>query len=161
MTEEILLGTSEKISGCERGEEESPERGCDNRPARRRAPRNSLQLTASASNAPTDNPPPATEAKPRQEDFFPVPFRLSPERPELPKAPEKGASPLLPLRFRPRWEEEEEWVVVACCCDCETTSETPLRSAEEADEDTALDGPAEDFRGNLRGMQRPLNKRVV
>ena len=64
---------------------------------------------------------------------------------------EKGALPLLPLFFRPRWEEEEEGLVEACCCDPGTTGETLPRSAEEGRR----------FPRNLRGMQRLLNKRVV
>ena len=101
--EEILPDKSEMISGCERGEEETPGRGCGIRPAGQIAPRNLLQLSASASNVPTDNPPPATEARPRQEDFFP--------------AAKMGALLLRPLRFRPCWVEEEEGAVEACCCD--------------------------------------------
>ena len=100
VTEEILPGTSVTISGCERGEEESPGRGCDTCPARRIAPRNLLQLTASTSNVPTDYPPLATETRPHQEDFFPAPFRVPPERPEPPEASGKGritfVTPLLP-----------------------------------------------------------------
>ena len=136
VTDEILPGMSETISGCERGEE-SPGRGCDTRPARQRAPRNLLQSSASASNAPSDNPPPAAEARPRQEDFFPAPFRLPSKRLEPPEAPEKGALPLLSLFFRPRWEEEGEGLVEAYCCDHGTTGETPPGSAEEADDDSA------------------------
>ena len=45
------------------------------------------------------------------------------------RAPKKGALPLVPLLFRPRWEEEG--VVEACCCDREITGETPPRSAVE------------------------------
>ena len=145
---EILPDMSEMISGCERGEE-SPRRECDNCPARRIAPRNSLQLTASASNAPTDNPPPTTEAKLHQEDFFPANFHLPPERPKPPEAPEKDALPLLHPFFRPRWEEEEEGLVIQSLL-LRTTGETPSRSAEEADEGPALDGPAKDFQGIFR-----------
>ena len=139
------------ILGCEREEEENPGTGCNTRPARRAAPRNLLQLSASASNALTDNPPSATEARPRQEDFFPTPFRLPPEWSEPPEAAEKGALPLRPHFLRPCWVEEEEGVVEACCCDRGTTGETPPRSAEEADEDPSLDSPAEDFRGIFGG----------
>ena len=99
--------------------------------------------SASASNVPTDSPPPATEARPRQEDFFPAPFHLPLERPEPPEAPEKGALLLWSLFLRPDWEEDEEGDDEASCCDRGTTGETPPRSAEEADEDPALDGPAE------------------
>ena len=60
--EEIQPDMSEMISGCERGEEENPGRGCGIRPAGQIVPRNLLQLSARASNAPTDNLPPATEA---------------------------------------------------------------------------------------------------
>ena len=104
--EEILPDKPETILGCERGEEDNPRRGCGIRLTGQIAPMNLLQLSASASNALTDNPPPATEAKPCQEDFFPVPFRLSPEQPEPPEAN-------LPLR--PCWVEEEEGAIKACC----------------------------------------------
>ena len=140
MIEEILPDMSETILGCERGEEENPGRGCNIHPAGQRAPRNLLQTSASASHAPTDNPPSATEVRPRQEDFFPAPFRLPPERPEPPEDAGKGASHL-----RPCWEEEEEGAVEACCCDRGTRGERQPRSAEEAGEDPALDGPDEDF----------------
>ena len=139
---------------------ENPGRGCDTRPARWIAPRNLLQLSASASNAPTDNPPLAIEVRPRQEDFFLVPFCLLLVRPESPKAPEKGALLLRLLCFQPCWAEEEG-AVEACCCDRGTTGEAPPRSAEEADGDPALDDPAEDLRGIFGRIQRLLNKSVV
>ena len=140
------------ISGCKRGEEENPGRECDPRPARQIAPKNLPQLSASASNAPTDNPPPpATEARPRQEDFFQAPLRLPPERPEPPEAAEKGALPLRPLCFQPRGAEGEEGAVEACCCDRGTTGEALPRSTEEADDDLTLDGPVEDFQGIFGG----------
>ena len=66
-------------------------------------------------------------------------------------AAEKGTLPLQPLLFRPCCEEEEEGSVKACCCDRGTTGETPPWSAEEADEDLALDGPDEDFQGIFGG----------
>ena len=151
MIEEILPDMSEMISGCERGEEENPGRGCGIRPAGQIAPRNLLQLSVSAFNAPTDNPSPATEARPRQEDFFPAPFRLPPEQPEPPEAAEKGTLPLRPLFFRPCWEEEEEGAIEVCSRNQGTTGETPPRSAEEADEDPTLEGPDKDFRGIFGG----------
>ena len=157
VTEEIPPSTSETIPGSERGEEESPGSGCDNRPARRTTPRNSLQLTASASSAPTDSPPLATEAKPRQ--LFPGPFSFTPGVVRAAKGPRKGRLSLGLRLFFPQWEEEG--VVEACCCDRETTGETPLRSAEADEEEPALDGPAEPLPRNLRRMQRPLNKSVV
>ena len=151
MIEEILPDRSETILGCERGEEENPGRGCVSRPTRGIAPRNLLQLTASASNAPTDNPPPATEARPRHEDFFSAHFHLPLERPEPPEATEKASLPLRPLFFRPGWEEEEKGAVEVCCCDRGATGETPPWSAQEADDDPALDGLDEDFRGIFGG----------
>ena len=56
-------------------------------------------MSASASSAETDNPPPATGETARQADFFPAPFPLPPERPELPEEEEKGALPLRPFLF--------------------------------------------------------------
>ena len=96
-------------------------------------------------------------AEPRQEDFFPAPFRLPLEQPEADK---KGALPLRPRFFRPCWAKEEEGAADACVCDQDTTGEVPPQSAEEADEDPALTGPAADFPRNLRWMQGPLNKSV-
>ena len=95
---------------------------------------------------PPGNPPPAMEAAPCQEDFFPVPPHLPLERPEPPEADEKGALPLCPRFFRPCWAEKEGAVDI-CFCDRGTTGEASPRSAEKADEDPALTGPAEDFRG--------------
>ena len=98
-------------------------------------------------------PPPATEAGPRQENFFPAPFRLPPERPEPPEADEKGALPLRPRLFRSCWVEEEEGAVNACNCDRGTTGEVPPWSAEEADKDSALTGQVKDFRGIFGGCK--------
>ena len=64
--------------------------------------------------------------------------------------PRKGRLALRPSFFRPCWAEEEEGAVDACFCDRGTTEEAPTRSAEEADEDPALDGPAEDGGCNVR-----------
>ena len=96
---------------------------------------------------PTGSPPPATEAQPHQ-DFFPVPFRLLPQPPEV---PEKGTLPLVLRLFFPQWKEEEEGAVKACCCNHETRGKTPLWLAEADDEKSALYGPAEDLRGIFGG----------
>ena len=96
-------------------------------------------------------PPHATEARPRG-GLFPGPFLFATGADGAAGGPEKGALPVRPLFFRPCWVEEEEGAVEACCCcDRGTTDETPPRSAGEADDDPALDGPAEDLRGIFGG----------
>ena len=85
------------IPGCERGVEESRGREPGIRPEARIQPRTLLQMSATASSAETDNPPPATGEAARQVDFFPAPFPFPPERPELPEDEEKGALPLRPF----------------------------------------------------------------
>ena len=74
-------------------------------------------------------------------------------------AAKKGALPLRPLLFQPCWEEEEEGAVEACYCDRGTMGETPPRSAEEADEDPALDSADIDFRGIFGGSTSAVQER--
>ena len=76
------------------------------------------------------------------EDCFTAPPWLPPERPEADK---KGALPLHPFRFRPCWEAEEVEAVWASFCYRGTTGEVPPWSAEEADDEAALTGPAKNF----------------
>ena len=146
MIEEILPGTSETISGCQRGEEENPERGCDTSPTRWIAPRNLLQLSASASNAPTNNPPLATEVRPHQEDFFPAPFRLPPELKRAPYPCDPSSSD--PAGKRRRRGASKSAVATA------TVSRGGRRRPW-------LGQSRRRFSRNLRRMQRLLNKSVV
>ena len=88
-------------------------------------------------------------------DFFPASCRLPPEWLEPPEAPGKGTLPLRPRFFQLCWAEEEEEAIDAYFCNRGTVGEALPRSAEEVDEDSALDGPAEDFQGIFGGCNVP------
>ena len=137
-------GDPARYVGNERGEE-NPGRGCGIRPAGQIAPRNLLQLSASASNAPTDNPPPATEARPRQEDFFLAPFRLPPE------PPKRAPYPCDPFSSDPAGKRKRRG------------PSKPAAATEEPQvKPTVVSrGGRRRFPRNLRRMQRLLNKSVV
>ena len=99
---------SETIPGCEKGEEESPEREQGNRPGERSPPRTWLLLPTTASSAEPGNPQLSKGESSRQVGFFPAPSPLPPERPEPPEEEEKGALPLQFFLFLPDWPEGEE-----------------------------------------------------
>ena len=149
------------ISRCERGEEESPGRECDTRPIRWIAPRNLLQVSANASNAPTDTPPPPPTTHNRGETLsgglFPGPFSFTSG---AAGGPRKGrltlVTPILPTtqgRERRGYSKPAAATVEQPVKHCHGQQRRPTRILPWTVQPKICDESS--------GMQRTLNKSII